>query len=384
MTLIKSREISKMTKTKKHLVGVQGYSRRDFIIASSVQLGGLVGLLGGIDFARGADKQEGQSSYKFGLGVWSHKLRDFADKDEVAKHVKRLAEAGVDILIPIVKFPSGTVDFMTSVAEVHPKYPDWDPLQVLIANCRDRGVKVHPWLCVFPEGEHSRLLREHPEFAVRGVKSRQRWACAMRSQVQDYEFELYKSVAVGYRPDGLHLDYIRTGGVCRCEFCRAEMNKQGIDISKVKPSEPKWVQWRSSRLTGFVRRLRKFTKDKKMELSAAVFRNYESARIFQAQDWLSWANQRLVDYLMPMSYTNDVKSFAQWAKSHVALVRGRVPVWEGIGKKSSASELSTEALAQQAQAAHQAGAQGVVIFHYSAITDGDFKALKEVRATAGR
>lgn len=319
---------------------------------------------------------------QFGLGLWSHKLRDFSDKRQVVQHVQRLARAGVNILIPIVKFPSGEVDFVTELADVHPHYPAWDPLKVLIKNCRKRGIKVHPWLCVFPEGKQSRLLREHPEFATKGTGGGHRWACAMRPEVQDYEFGLYRDVAGRYHPDGLHLDYIRTGGVCRCQFCRNQMNKRGIDILKVQPSDCAWVNWRTSKVTGFVRRLREFTKEKKMELSAAVFRNYESARVYQAQDWVNWAQERLVDYLMPMSYTNSLNDFARWAKTHIKLAAGKVPVWEGIGKSSSVSKLTAQALAQQARAAHEAGAQGIVIFHYDAITDDDFKALQKVKQRA--
>jgi uncharacterized lipoprotein YddW (UPF0748 family) len=364
-------------------------SRRNFIKASSVIP--FVGLLAGRNLLQSAVGQApldtkgylmgqvSQVGHKFGLAVWSHKLRDFSSEDEVIKHTERLAEADVNILIPIVKFPSGAVDFLTSLADIHSEYPDWDPLKALIENSKKRGIKVHPWLCVFTEGQHSRLLREHPEFVAKGITGSTSWACAMRPEVQDYEFNLYKSVALHYNPDGLHLDYIRTGGPCRCEFCTAQMKKRGIDISKVNPPDPTWTEWRVSRLTEFVHRLRKFTEKEGMQLSAAVFRNYSSARIFQAQDWVKWAQQGLVDYLMPMNYTNNLTEFAELTKSHIELVGGQVPIWEGIGKKSSISELSTKALAQQAQAARKAGAQGVVIFNYHAITDRDFKALLMVR-----
>jgi uncharacterized lipoprotein YddW (UPF0748 family) len=361
-------------------------SRRDFIKTSAAV--SLSALLPGTNyvFAQGGPGGGGLASrdrQEFGLAVWSHKLRDFGSKDEVESHAKRLAGAAVDILIPIVKGTNGAVDFLTGLADVNPEYPDWDPLKVLIEACRRRGVKVHPWFCVFTEGGRSRLLREHPQFVAKGTGGRNRWACAMRPEVQDYEFGLYKSVAESYKPDGLHLDYIRTGGVCRCEFCKAQMKKKGIDIDKVKPSEPAWIEWRISRLMQFVRRLREFTKKEKMELSAAVFRGYSSARISQAQDWVKWAEEGIVDYLMPMNYTNDLSTFKKMTESHIGLVRGRVPVWEGIGKKSSMSKLSTQALVEQAQAAGELGTQGVVIFNYGAMTDDDFKAIREVKERAG-
>ncbi len=119
-------------------------SRRDFIRTSAAI--SLSALLPGTNyvFARGtpgAGGQRGQANHEFGLAVWSHKLRDFGSKDEVESHAKRLADAAVDILIPIVKGTNGAVDFQTGMADVNPKYPDWDPLKVLIGACRKRGVK---------------------------------------------------------------------------------------------------------------------------------------------------------------------------------------------------------------------------------------------------
>ncbi len=357
-------------------------TRRDCIKTSAVVVSPAA-LLSGTNYifaqsAAGVGGPADQARREFGLAVWSHKLRDFVSKDEVERHAERLAEASIDILIPIVKGTHGTVDFLTSLAEVNQKYPDWDPLKVLIEACQKRGIKVHAWFCVFVEGEHSRLRREHPEFMAEGSK---RWACAMRPEVQDYEFELHKSCALRYRPDGLHLDYIRTDtkAACRCEFCKGEMKKQGIDIEKVKRAEPTWTEWRASRIMEFVRRVRKFTKKEKMELSAAVSTDHVYARVIRAQDWANWLEEELVDYLFPMNYTTKVSEFTRWTKSHVALVRGRVPVWEGIGQWRLSS---TEALAKHARAAHDAGAQGVVIFNYGTMMDDDFKALREVKERA--
>jgi uncharacterized lipoprotein YddW (UPF0748 family) len=319
---------------------------------------------------------------KFGLAVWSHQIRDFGGKDEVEAHADKLAQSGFDILIPCVKNPPGAVDFLTDVADVNPEYPGWDPLKLLVEACQGRGVKVHPWFCVFPEGEHSRLLREHPEFAAE-LGGDRRWACACRDEVQDYAFALYTDLARRYRPAGLHLDYIRTGGICKCEFCRAQVRERGVDIESVEAKDPSfeaWTDWRVSRLTGFVRRLHAFTASEGIELSAAVFAGYPDSICSQAQDWVQWAEEGLVDFLFPMNYTNSLRVAVTRTVSHVALVGGRVPVWEGLGKASSMSDLTTEALAEQVSGCLDAGAQGIVLFHYRAVTDDDTEALGCLRS----
>jgi hypothetical protein len=59
----------------------------------------------------------------------------------------------------------------------------------------------------------------------------------------------------------------------------------------------------------------------------------------------------------------------------VAVVNGHCPVWEGLGKASSASRLTTEVMMEQIRAARQEGAVGVVLFHYPALSDEDLAAI---------
>lgn len=323
---------------------------------------------------------------RFGLAVWSHHIRDFGGRDEIEKHAQRLADAGYDIVIPCVKNPPGAVDFITDLADVNAAYPGWDPLKVLIESCQAKGVKVHPWFCVFTEGEQSRLLREHPEFRAT-IEGNLGWACACRDEVQTSLFNLYRDLALRYRPDGLHLDYIRTGGLCRCEFCKEQMKRKGVDIEAVQSKDPAselWTEWRASRITDFVKHLHQFTSGRRMELSAAVFAGYPDSIRGQGQDWLQWAELGLVDYLFPMNYTNSLRVAQARTISHVALIGGRVPVWEGLGKASSASQLNTEALCNQVKGAIGAGADGVVLFHYGAVTSEDEQAIQRLRKGSGR
>jgi uncharacterized lipoprotein YddW (UPF0748 family) len=319
----------------------------------------------------------------FRLAAWAHSLGNFGEKEEdIPGHVDRLADAGFDLLIPCVKNPPASADFFTDVADVNPLYPDWDPLRVLIDSCHDRGIKVHAWFCVFKEGEQSKLIKEHPEYAA--VVPDEHWACACRPEVQDYEYDLYRSVAEGYRPDGLHLDYIRTGEPCRCEYCKREMAERGLDVDELKwtpwylneKGVEEWTEWRVSKITGFVERLHGLTENLGMKLSAAVFAGYPDCIYIQGQDWVQWAERGIIDYLFPMNYTTSLRYAVTRTVSHLALVGGRVPVWEGLARAAAPSQ--PDILPELVRGVREAGAQGAVLFHYPSLTDGDLRAIREL------
>jgi len=316
----------------------------------------------------------------FHYATWTHSISNFGvNSDEVKQHVERLGDAGFELIIPCVKNPPGYADFKTDIAEVNPSYPDWDPLRVLAGSATEHGMKVHPWFCVFPEGEHSKLLNQSPHLAAVFESSDRRWACACCPEVQEYELALYKSVADVYPVHGLHLDYIRTGGLCRCDYCKEQMSSQGIDITKISARDPgfaSWTEWRCNRVTSFVEQMHDLTRSKDIELSAAVFADIPSCRNSNGQDWVKWAEKSLVDFMFPMNYDNSMRNVRLRTRQHVALIKGFCPVWEGLGKASSASQLTTEVMVEQICSAKQEGAEGVVLFHYPALSDEDLAALK--------
>jgi uncharacterized lipoprotein YddW (UPF0748 family) len=317
---------------------------------------------------------------EFGYGTWAHSISNFGnDSDEVKRHVERLANAGFKLIIPCIKNPPGYADFRTDVAQVNPSYPDWDPLMVLAESATEHDMEVHTWFCVFPEGEHSKLLKQSPQLAAVFESSNRRWACACREEVQEYELALYKSVADGYPVHGLHLDYIRTGGLCKCDYCKEQMSSRGVDISEIDRRDPgvaEWTDWRCERIASFVEQMRELTQSKGIKLSAAVFADIPSCRNSNGQDWAGWAEKDLVDLMIPMNYDNSTRNVALRTRQHLAAVKDHCPVWEGLGIASSASRLSAEAMVAQITAAKQEGAKGVVLFHYPALSDEDLAILK--------
>ena len=320
---------------------------------------------------------------QLGLATWGHRLGNFgATPDEMRAHLDRLAEHGFSAVIPCIKNMPGAVDFLTDRADVVDGYPDWDPFRVLNEECGKRGMEVHAWLINFSEKTTSRFRREHPEsMSTIYDPYGHDWLCACRPEVQDYAFSLYEALAERYRPAALHLDYIRTGGWCRCDYCSAEMHKLGVNTSGIAPEDPEavaWAKWKADRLTGYVARVHKLTQRHGVTLSAAVIGDYPHYMNEQAQDWERWVSEGILDVVFPMNYDNSARNVDLRTVQHLAHAAGRVPVWEGLCKSAGKTQLSTDALADQARICRDRGAAGVCVFHYPALTDDDLRALKGV------
>jgi uncharacterized lipoprotein YddW (UPF0748 family) len=336
----------------------------------------------------------------FHKAVWSNPGTDYADgPDSVGPMVDRLARAGFDLIVPVVKGGGGYVSYHSRIGKVHPRFQAWDPLRVLAEEAKAAGMKVHPWMCVFHEGEESRLFgKDETLRMVNRDGGPTPWACPASEAVRTYERSLFQEVMDEYDVAGVHMDYIRYNSedVCFCERCRsgfkAETGTDPLDIGKVSefnvhsergknrkhPDWPAWVEWRAGWVTKFVEELSGSVKDRGKELSAAVFMEVPECVVYEGQNWGDWGERGLVDVMMPMTYTNSTLMVRQRTRNHIAQVKGGCPVWAGLGKGSSRSILSTAMLAEQVQGAREEGAQGIVVFSHAALTDDDLVALAGV------
>ena len=337
---------------------------------------------------------------KFYKAVWSIPGTDYAKgPDSVGPMVDRLAQAGFDLIIPVVKESDGYVNYHSRIEKVRPQFADWDPLALLVQKAKAAGLKVHPWMCVFRENENSTLIQKDSSLQMINRDGEPTpWACPAAEEVREFELSLYQEVMDNYEVDGVHMDYIRYASedVCFCDRCRsgfkAEAGVDPLEIGKVSefnvfreraqnrkhPAWAKWVEWRAGWITKFVEELSELTKGKGKELSAAVFMEYPECIVYEGQDWGDWGERGLVDYMMPMTYTNSTLMVRRRTRNHVAQVKGGCHVWEGLGKRSSRSALSTQALLEQTKVALEEGAEGIVIFHHAALTDEDLAALSRL------
>ncbi len=404
-------------------------NRRDFLrtVGSAALAGSLIGQK--TSWANGT--QERTPAQPFRKGVWAQMREFLISPEQIAQRMDRLAEGGVSLIVPGADkpgmlMPDGRrgVHWASNLTTVSPDYPDWDPLKVVIEKCRERDIDVHVWLrCFKSPGIKGPWREQHPETEAQFPtlwgpnKYQGGWACAMQPRVQKRLFDLFREIHERYHPAGLHLDFIRTGDQCMCDYCTAQMARVGIDIHEVTGRyaddrwrwlmtathgmlrkygvrtvvgkgelDPvlvdeeldQWLQWRNDRMSAFVAQMHAYTQKHGMELSAAVKYFWPRQVPTGAQDWVRWGRENLVDYMMVMNYTPDVELVARVTSETITLLQdSKVQHWPGLGRSVNWAP-SPEALAEQIHIVRSLGTPGVIIFQEPSMTDADFPMLKRI------
>jgi uncharacterized lipoprotein YddW (UPF0748 family) len=194
---------------------------------------------------------------------------------------------------------------------------------------------------------------------------------------------------------GIHMDGIRYGDVdmcwedpCHCEACRTEYrNAFGKDIItaeelKLPGFRYKFVAFRTRCIRSLVEEIRDITRKAGLRLTMAARAQFFDYGLPEGQDWPQWARDGLVDIVFAMNYSTDRSEHRGRVELHVSLMKnkGKVLHYDGVGKKSSIGENSTENMATFARDALSAGADGICIYHYAALKDEDFAAVKALNS----
>jgi uncharacterized lipoprotein YddW (UPF0748 family) len=306
--------------------------------------------------------------------------------------------------------------------------PTFDPLETVLAEARQAGLRVHAWVNanLVADAEPSRLqdhlVYTHPEWLMvprdlavdlwtvnprseEYLAALSRYARAHADRIEglyvsplqpaaaQHTLKVIADIAERYAVDGIHLDYIRFPNVdfdyspaAIAQFRQSvlprlsEAERRQYD-ARAK-SEPlfytqmlpqRWQEFRQEQLTDLVTRVRSAVKVRRPAavISAAVFPDAHEAATRRLQNWEGWVRDGLLDVVCPMAYTTDPAVFRSQI-SNVRRIAGEKPVWAGIG----AFQLSSLETVLNIRAARELGVQGVILFSYDNLvgsnTSGDY------------
>ena len=254
----------------------------------------------------------------------------------------------------------------------------WDFFKDLLGEAHARSIKVHP--IFMPAGLvdlHEKVVREHPEWLVRGLKGEIYPSLnPALPEVRSY-FIGKISEALAYDIDGIHLDYIRfpdrfSFDAATCAAFQKEYGYSPLERARGNGDwwSPEWIHWNARQVTSLVRDVRELLKKsgRNLVLSAAVFPDSITSVVKIGQEWGKWPQEKLVDVLCPMSYTNNPVIFREWIREAVQVADGNCQVYAGVACLSSHNQNTPDGVVQEVAIAREEGAGGVVFFSGSSLT----------------
>jgi uncharacterized lipoprotein YddW (UPF0748 family) len=114
-------------------------------------------------------------------------------------------------------------------------------------------------------------------------------------------------------------------------------------------------------VTRFVSAARRRVKRPKW-LTAAVLGKYPQCVASVGQDWTSWLDTRLVDYVVPMDYTESSAVFESYLRQHAGSKSRARRTIAGIGVTANESRLDAAKVISQINLARKYGLAGVSLF----------------------
>jgi uncharacterized lipoprotein YddW (UPF0748 family) len=220
--------------------------------------------------------------------------------------IRKIKKAGFNVYIPCVWHGMGTrYPSQLAPAEKNEVSLD-DPLEYLIRIAHENHIEVHPWFTV--------TLRQREflkQFYEPGTPNDA--FNIHRPEFRTFIVNLMLDVIERYDVDGINLDFIRTQGICKSDFCRNQYNELyhrnlAVDLKQKCPDGRlnRFVQeWVDKSVAAVVRGVSKQVREKKPGIIFSVD-GYPMLRQEppnpEGRQEIAWANEGLIDLIFNMDY----------------------------------------------------------------------------------
>ena len=233
---------------------------------------------------------------------WPRSYYATSQREELRQMIDRLKRAGINTVLfqarvrATTVYPSALEPWDGCITGTPGRSPGYDPLQLCIDLCHERGMECHAWVVTLPVGKWNaigcqRLRNQYPglirHIGEDGYMDPEQW------QTGDYLSRVCREIVRNYDVDGIHLDYIRYPETWKLKVSR-QQGRENItrivrQIYQAVKGEKPWVKLSCSPV------------GKHDDL-----RRYRSggwnARTAVCQDAQEWLRLGLMDQLYPMMY----------------------------------------------------------------------------------
>ncbi len=329
-------------------------------------------------------------------GIWV-RLKD-KTPDELKATIKQIAEAGFNAIVPETIYNGYAIyPGAHPLLPQLPQFKGWDPMQLMIDECRKYDIQVVPWCEIFFVGHaDSPVVEQKPEWIGKfrtgknysDLEAGFHYLCPSEPEAREFLLTTIDTLLSRYSLAHVQYDYIRYSrsepwdkGYCYCDRCRDNVRQQlHFDIMKISPENTnKWEQWNEYRvenITSFVETSSEMLKVKHpgVKFSVDVVSDPKESLEQKFQDWGSWVKRDLVDEVYIMNYYVDNVMFRNDTENLRKVVDGTevMPI-VGLGPFM---KLHPETLLEQIEISRQNGAGGVCLFAYNSMSKEQLEALR--------
>lgn len=256
-------------------------------------------------------------------------------KDSAEKLLTRIKKAGFNVFVPCVWHGRGTI-WPSDLAPWDTRkvrIPGFDPLENLIKLAEKYEIEIHPWFTVSLRQRD--FLPQLEFFEQRFKEGTSRQAFNIHSErFREFISSLIVEVATRYPVQGINLDYVRSGGMCKTNSCIEDYkrhsgrnlvkdwslkNLPGVDLNALAAWQEAAVRDIISRISIGARKTRK-----NLVMSVDAVPGSSDTKL-QGQDSMKWADEGLVDVVYSMDYQaspdfEKIRNFQSKMKRPEALV----------------------------------------------------------------
>ena len=332
-------------------------------------------------------------------GIWAEcegVNATFSSRAGIEEMFTRLEKAKVNTVFMQV-YRGNKAWYRSGIANAGPYRAFYDkekvcPLRLAIDMAHARGMQLHAWVNVFRVwgGKDAEIIRKLGKGAMTRDRSGRSildypkgalpdsgyWLEPGDPDARGHVLRIVQEILDRYPDiDGIHLDYVRypfdEKGKTDFGYWRRSVAafKKSSVVDPARCAGAKralWDGWRRDQVTLFVAGAKRLTAARGKLLSVAIVPDEKKCRETTFQDWRRWLSEGLVDFVVPMNYSERRELVRKRSAEVLSAAGTGARVAMGLGAYKMLDSLA--ALAAQIRDCRGMGALGVVLFSYDNMT----------------
>jgi len=316
-----------------------------------------------------------------------HDPQVLSSREEITKLIEFAKEAKIKILFVQI-YRANQAWFPSKIADARPfeicrKKLSEDAFAFLIKEAHSERIEVHAWLNLLSLGANKDagfLKKYGTDILTQNLEG--------KKKLEDYKIDnqyflepgdprvrkdLAKIVVEILRAypniDGIQFDYIRYPDV-KPHYGYTKVNmerfKKAAGLTTIDENDPRWNHWKRAQVTELLATLVEKTRSLRpnIQVSATGCMPYSRAYYEAFQDWPSWVDRGLVDFVTLMNYSSDLVEFEKGIKVAQSKTKDFSKVKIGVGAYKFAQ--SPQIFAQEFRHCEEKGG-ACVIFNYGSL-----------------